>query len=79
MQGAGESQGCLSDLPPCGDKEQGIGFPQEECALWAVCVFSFFRVLVCLFGAFCDELLHLRYSKIAEALVPKCLNRPKPQ
>ena len=50
MRGAGESQGCLSDLPPpCENQKQGIGFPQEKCALGAVLhtlVFSCYRVLV---------------------------------
>ena len=48
----------------------------RKCALWAVLhtlVFSCYRVLV---FVFCDELLHLRYFRIAETLVPQRLSRP---
>ena len=38
-------------------------------------MFSFFRVLVLLFLAFCDNVLHLRYFRIAETLVPQALSR----
>ena len=47
----------------------------RKCALWAVLhtlVFSCYRVLV---FVFCDELLHLRYFRIAETLVPQALSR----
>lgn len=41
----GKVKGVCLTYPPCGNQEQGIGFPQEKCALWAVCVFVFWVLM----------------------------------
>ena len=50
-------------------------FHKNNVRFGRCCILSFFRVIVCLFLMFCDELLHLRYFRIAETLVPQCLSR----